>query len=332
MTLYAREGDAGPVHSVQGFVTNILSPLKIVGTAASTPLDSASTAAGDAMASEETLSALRERNAELTELVAESEEYRQEAERLESLLGLKETYNIDGIAAHVIGRTTDAWNQTVTIDVGSDAGVDEGLTVMGPTGVIGQVISTSPGYSTVRLLTDPNSGAAALVQSSRAEGIVRGSLSGLLYLENIDADVTLNVGDVVLTSGLGGSYTSGLLIGTIARIEGSSSNGMQSVIVSPNEEATSFEDVIVVFSAASDSADAASGAAAADDSDSADDESSSDVGTASVAASDDAYNDVSDYGESDYDDESDYGESDYDESDYDYDYDDYDYDDEEGDY
>ncbi len=258
MTLYAREDDSGFLHGVQGSVMNAIAPLKFVGTTAGSALEDAGVALDDATASDATLSKLRERNAELTEIVTQSEEYRQEAQRLEGLLELRDTYDIDGVAARVIGRTTDAWNQTVTIDAGSDAGVEEGLTVMGSTGVIGQVISTSAGYSTVRLLTDPNSGAAAIVQSSRAEGIVRGSLSGLLYLENIDADVVLNVGDVVLTSGLGGSYTSGLLIGTIVRIEGASDNGTQSVIVSPNEEASSFEEVIVVFSAATDSPDVVS--------------------------------------------------------------------------
>ena len=57
-------------------------------------------------------------------------------------------------------------------------------------------------------------GAAARVESSRAEGVVRGSLEGLLYLENLDADAVVNPGDVVVTSGLGGSYAPGLIIGT----------------------------------------------------------------------------------------------------------------------
>lgn len=251
LTVYSREGVSGPLHAVQNAVAGAVAPLKVVGAAAGSAVEGARDAVDDATASEDTLTALRDRNAELTELVTQAEEYRQEAERLESLLGLSDTYQIDGIGARVIGRSTDAWNQTVTIDAGSDAGVEAGLTVMGPSGVIGQVVSTSAGSSTVRLLTDPQSGAAAVVQSSRAEGVVRGSLNGLLYLENIEADVVLNVGDVVLTSGLGGSYTRGLLIGTIVRVDGSANDGTRRVIVAPNEEASSFEEVIVVKSAAS---------------------------------------------------------------------------------
>ena len=132
---------------------------------------------------------------------------------------------------------------------------------MGPAGVVGQVVSASPGSAVVRLLTDPQSGAAAMVQSSRAEGVVRGSLNGLMYLENVGDDVSVNVGDVVLTSGLGGSYTKGLLIGTVVRVDGSTTDATRKIIVSPNETASSFEEVIVVTSAASDGSSGSSGGA-----------------------------------------------------------------------
>ena len=173
---------------------------------------------------------------QLRRAVAQGEEYRLEAQRLQALLNLKDAYDLEGVGARVIGRSTDAWNQTITIDAGADEGVETGMTVMGPSGVAGQVVAVSPGSSTVRLLSDPASGAAALIQSSRAEGIVRGSLDGLLYLENIGADVTVSVGDVVLTSGLGGSYVRGLLIGTVARVDGAAGDATRRIVVSPDEQ------------------------------------------------------------------------------------------------
>ena len=197
----------------------------------------------------------REQNEQLTQQLTTAEEQRLENERLRSLLNLRDTYEIEGVAARVIGRSTDAWNQDITLDAGSNQGVESGLTVMGPTGVIGQVIAVSGNSCRVRLLTDPQSGAAAMVQSSRAEGIVRGSLDGLLYLENISADVNIQVGDVVLTSGLGGSYTRGLLIGTVARVEGSAGNDSRRIVVAPNGSVDLLQEALVVFSAASDAAD-----------------------------------------------------------------------------
>ena len=246
VTVYAREGEDGPLHAVQNEVGSWVAPFRLAGSHVAAGADDAGEALGNATADEETLSALREKNAELTALVAQDEEIRQENERLRGLLNMQETYGVSGVTAQVIGRSTDAWNQTITINKGERDGVDSGLTVMGPVGVVGQVVSKSRTTATVRLLTDPKSGAAALIQSNRAEGIVRGSLDGLLYLQNVDADVQVSVGDLVLTSGLGGSYVRGLLIGTVVKVEGSAGDATRTIVVSPNDTVSVLEDVLVV--------------------------------------------------------------------------------------
>lgn len=255
MTVYSMGGSSGPLHVVQRAVNAVVSPFELVGTAGGAFVDNASQAVGDATADEETLSQLRDQNEELTQLLTQSEEYRLEIERLQGLLNLKETYDIDGVSGRVIGRSFDAWNQTVTIDVGQADGVEMGLTVLGPHGVIGQVVSVNPSSSIVRLLTDPQSGVAAIIQSNRAQGIVRGSLNGLLYLENVDEDAKVEVGDVVLTSGLGGSFTKGLLIGQVIQVDGKAQDGTRQILVSANENSSSLEEVLVVFSAATDSSE-----------------------------------------------------------------------------
>ncbi|MCI8340120.1 MAG: rod shape-determining protein MreC [Eggerthellaceae bacterium] len=249
MAVYTHEGEGGPLHALQGTLKATLVPAETAGIQLDAAAEGAAQANDDAAASEETLTQLRERNAELTALLAQAEELRKENERLQGLVNIVGAYGVEGPTGRVVGRSTDAWNQTVTLDVGSSSGVEEGLTVIGSTGVVGQVISVAPGSCVVRLLTDPQSGAAALVQSSRAEGVVRGSLAGLLYLENTDAKAELSVGDVVLTSGLGGSYTRGLLIGTIVRIEGGSGDAGRQVVVAPNDTAAPLEELTVVLSA-----------------------------------------------------------------------------------
>lgn len=253
VVVYAREGAGGPLHTVQGAFQTIASPLSTAGSALEAGVDAAGEGISDATADDSTLSGLRDQNAELRELVAQAEEYRQEAQRLESLLGLVDEYDIDGIAARVIGRSSGAWDQSVTIGAGEDSGVDAGMTVMGTSGVIGQVISTTSSSATVRLLTDPQSGVAVVVQSNRAEGIVRGSLEGLLYLEDVDSEADVAVGDVVVTSGLGGSYVSGLIVGTVVSVEADQGTGSRTIIVSPNEEADPLGEVVVVRSLGSGS-------------------------------------------------------------------------------
>ncbi len=253
--VYSAEGPDGPIHRVQSFVEGAAAPLQMAGVPLGEAVEAAEESSSDNAASEGTLTALREQNEQLVAQLTSSEEIRLENERLRGLLNLRDIYDIRGVAGRVIGRSTDAWNQDITLDVGSSSGVETGLTVMGPTGVVGQVISVSAGSCRVRLLTDPQSGAAAMIQSSRAEGIVRGSLDGLLYLENIGADVNIQVGDVVLTSGLGGSYTRGLVIGTVARVEGSAGKDTRKIVVAPNGSVSLMEEAIVVFSAAEDASD-----------------------------------------------------------------------------
>lgn len=254
VTLYSREGEDGPVHAVQNAAKVVASPFSHVGVAVGSAGDAVADSAADLTADASTLSQLKEQNEELRELVAQAEEYRQEAQRLEALLGLSDSYDIDGVAARVIGRSTEAWSQTVTIDAGEDDGIDAGQTVMGPSGVVGQVVSTTSSTATVRLLTDPQSGVAVLIQSNREEGIVRGSLDGLLYLENVDSDVSVTAGDVVVTSGLGGSYTRGLIVGTVVRVDERQGESSRRIVISPNENLGPLEEVLVVKGVGSEGA------------------------------------------------------------------------------
>lgn len=275
VVIYSTEDDDGLLHRIQSQVRSLVLPASEVGVGLGESIDGAEDSISDATASDAALSELKARNAELTEALVTAEEYRLEAIRLQELLSLKDQYAIDGVAARIVGRNMDAWSQTVTLDAGADDGVSVGLTVVGGSGVVGQVVSVADGSCTVRLITDPQSGVAAMVQSSRAEGIVRGSLSGLIYLEAVEMGVEVSVGDVVMTSGLGGSFTKGLLIGTVVRVEGDATDDSRRIVVSPTGSADALEEVLVVFSATSASG---SGSASADPgSVSSDDASSSSV-------------------------------------------------------
>ena len=249
VTVYAREGEGGPIHSVQNAITGGSAQVSRVGAGLGSATENAGEALSDLTANESTLSGLRQQNQELRELLASAEEYRQEAERLRGLLDMKQVSGVSGPVAHIIGRSSNAWDQSITIDLGSEEGVESGMTIMGATGVIGQVSSTASHTSTVRLLTDPNSGAAVMIQSSRENGIVRGSINGLLYLEDLKEDVIPEVGDVIVTSGLGGSYERGLIVGAVVSVNKSANNPTGSIIVSPNDSASLLEEVIVVFKA-----------------------------------------------------------------------------------
>ena len=280
--MYARESDDGALHEAQNTTTELFSPLSFVGSGIGTGLSDAANSIEDLTASEDDVTALQEANEELVDLLAQADEYRQEAERLEELLELRDSYDIEGVAANVIARSSTAWDQTITIDKGSSDGIDTGLTVMGSSGVVGQVVGISENTATVRLITDPQSGAAAMIQSSRDEGIVSGSLEGLLYLEDLDADAEVEVGDIVLTSGLGGSYVSGLVIGTVVKVESSQGDTARTAVVSPNDDASTLEEVLVVFNVGS----------SVDDSEDSDEEEADDAAEASETEEEDGQTDA----------------------------------------
>jgi rod shape-determining protein MreC len=175
---------------------------------------------------------------------------------------LRDAYAIEGVTCHVSAMPSEPWNRVVTIDKGSDDGVAPGQPVMGSTGLVGQVKSSSPHSAEVRLLQDPNSGVAVLLQSNRAEGLLKGSIDGLLYLEDIDNDVEVKVGDNVITSGVGGGYLRGLMVGTVVRVEETNGQSIRRIVVAPNDTVAALEEVMVVTGMGSEGALSASADAA----------------------------------------------------------------------
>lgn len=231
VVVYAREGEEGPLHTIQDSTSALSSPLSSIGAASSSLAASATASLEDLTADGQTMNQLQESNATLSQMVVELEEYRQEANRLESLIGLHDAYGFTSVAARVTGYSSDSYNRIITIDVGSASGVTEGLPVMGTTGVVGQVISVSTYSSQVRLLNDAQSGVAVTLQSSRSEGILSGSVEGVLYLEGVDEGVEVTEGEAVITSGLGGGYFRGLVIGTVSKVEQRQGDATRTIVI-----------------------------------------------------------------------------------------------------
>lgn len=254
VVLYSREGDEGMLHGLQNTTSAVTSPLSAIGVTTGSLAASATTSVEDLTASDASLSQLRENNAQLAQMVVELESYRQEAQRLEAQLGLADAYGFSYVASRVVGYSADSYNRVLTIDVGSNAGVKAGLPVMGTTGVVGQVISTTPLTSQVRLINDAQSGVSVMLQSSHAEGILTGSVDGILYLENVDESVEVKEGEAVITSGLGGGYFRGLVVGTVSRIETNQSDGTRTIVITPNATLTNISEVLVVIGMNSDGA------------------------------------------------------------------------------
>lgn len=246
--VYSREGEDGALHSLQDSVSVVSSPLSSVGTTVGSLAASAGTSVEDLTASDATLSQTRQNNATLSQMVVELESYREEAQRLESLLGLSDAYGFKSVGARVIAYSSDSYNKIITLDVGSNSDVKAGLPVMGSTGVIGQVISVTPVSCQVRLITDAQSGVSVMLQSSRAEGILAGSVDGTLTLDGIDETVDVKEGDAVITSGIGGGYYRGLVVGTVSKVQQSQGDATRTIVVTPNADFGNIAEALVVIS------------------------------------------------------------------------------------
>ena len=136
----------------------------------------------------------------------------------------------------------------MTIDKGSSSGIYAGMPVTSAGGVIGQVISSGPTSSVVRLLSDEQSSISAMVQSTRAQGMLQGSATGEVTLGFVRTSQEVNVGDVVVTGGLGGVFPKGLPIGQVTSVESNPGDLYLHVTVELFARTETSEEVLVITS------------------------------------------------------------------------------------
>lgn len=249
-TVYFREGESGPLHQTRRVVIAASAPFETAGEFATRPLRAVGSWVSGLNVSRGDVALLRRQNQELRTRNAELEEARQENERLRSLVKFVEMRDLKSLGARVIGRPVNSWEGIITIDRGSAEGVERGMPVMGDAGLLGQIVGTSSHSSRVRLITDQRSGVAALVQRTRAEGVVRGAIDRSLTLDFVSRDASLQVGDVVITSGMGGVYPKGIVVGEITRIRKQPNTLAPLVSVRPSANLGDLEEVLVLVGAA----------------------------------------------------------------------------------
>ena len=147
----------------------------------------------------------------------------------------------------VVGTEPNPYLRYVTVNVGTLQGVDVGMPVVssGP-GLVGRISQVGPRTSTVQLLTDRESAVAALLQTSRVTGLVVGQPDGTLHMEYIPQEESVDVGDIVLSSGLGGFVPKGLVIGQVTEVQQMDYALFQTAIVRPAVDLSRVELVLVI--------------------------------------------------------------------------------------
>ncbi|WP_026840359.1 rod shape-determining protein MreC [Citrifermentans bremense] len=182
----------------------------------------------------------------LNERIVANHEAVVENQRLKALLELKGSVAIPSIAVSVIGEDSSAWFKTLVVDRGSDDGLAEGMPVVAAGGVVGRVVKVAPQSSRVLLLTDHASAIAAVVQRSRARGVVRGAGGGRCSLEFTVKDEDVKVGDSVISSGIGGVFPKGLPIGEVTMVKKGEYGVFQTIEVRPTVNIGKLEEMLVL--------------------------------------------------------------------------------------
>jgi len=245
-TVWFREGTRGPLHALRTGLTAASQPFALAGTWVASPLRAVGNWMTGLGVDQSDYRALQDQNTELKQRLAQLEEAKLENERIRALVDFADSQDLPTLGARIIGRPTDTRQLSILIDRGSNHGIKVGDAVIAAAGLVGQVVEVTPWNSRVRLITDSESGVAALVQRTRANGIVKGDIGGVLRLEFVDKKTPPVEGDVILTSGLGGIYPKGIVIGEVVSVSTVSSDLYPAVTLASRVEIDRIEEVLVV--------------------------------------------------------------------------------------
>jgi rod shape-determining protein MreC len=169
--------------------------------------------------------------------------------RLRKLLNFRKNMAGQALVAEVIGKDPSPWFKTIIINKGKSDGVERGLPVLMPEGVVGQVIDASLHSSKVILIVDQISAIDALVQRTRARGIIKGDSTGQCFFMYVLRKHDIKVGDTIVSSGLDTVFPKGLRIGKVSEVIKRNFGIFQEVIVTPYVDFEKLEEVLVVLHA-----------------------------------------------------------------------------------
>jgi rod shape-determining protein MreC len=195
---------------------------------------------------------LKEQLAAGQNLSAQLMERRKENHRLREMLGFKRQTAYTLLPAEVVARDPSQWFETITINKGYADGVQKDMAVVTSEGLVGSVFFVSKNSSRVLMLTDSRRAVSALVQRSREPGfigIIEGypEKKGFLRMSNLSPEANIQPGDTVISSGLGGVFPKGLVIGHVVEVGQDQYGLLQQALVRSSVNFNRLEEVFIVF-------------------------------------------------------------------------------------
>jgi len=188
---------------------------------------------------------------EIDKLIRQNNELREELRqrgRVGDLMEYQKERQLKSIVAKVIGQDATQWARVVFINKGTQDGVKENRAVVTNTGVVGHVIQAGLNTSKVMLIVDGRSSVDTLFGYDRVSGIVVGTGMEFCEMKYVPITAEVNVGDQVLSSGLGGVYPKGLVVGTVISITKATQGLFQEISIAPSADFGRLEEVLVLLS------------------------------------------------------------------------------------
>jgi rod shape-determining protein MreC len=174
-----------------------------------------------------------------------------ENERLRKMIGYQQAARqFDLVAARVIGRESDTWSRMIVIDRGTMNGIANDRPVVTPQGLVGRVVEAGMNSSKVQLILDPRSSVGTIVQraESRVTGIVQGDMDNptMPQMVNIPKNADVVEGDVIVTSGFGGVYPKGIIVGLVSSLKNDDGGLLKIGVLEAAVDFQKLEDVMVI--------------------------------------------------------------------------------------
>lgn len=166
--------------------------------------------------------------------------------RLQKILSLKQKSSYKVIAARVIARSPDSWSSIIITDKGANQGIKRGMAAIGYPGLLGRVIEATAFTSKIMLINDPNLSISGIVQRSRQEGLVSGTLGNRLIMRYLTEESDVKIQDVIVSSGLSEIYPKGLVIGTVVDLGEEFSGLSRYALIKPAVDLYNVEEVLII--------------------------------------------------------------------------------------
>ena len=195
--------------------------------------------------------ALREQLADLQRQLDDLHYDKVQNDRYKELLSMIESsYSFEMVSADVVTVPSDGWDPSFGINAGTASGIEKGDIVLCSGGLVGKVVEIGLNWATVATFLDPQISVGAMILSTGDVGITEGTLDlmvrGQCMVRYLNKDSAVNRGDRIYTSGLGGVYPKGLLLGTVSELKYEDNGLSLSAVLTPSVDFSSLREVFVI--------------------------------------------------------------------------------------